>query len=78
LATDTQYRARANGANLRDHPDLSAKIVTTLSPGSVLHLDPERSTDTDKDGRHWLPVVFVRGWVRDDTVEALQPTEAIK
>ena len=69
---DTQYRARANGANLRDHPDLTAKIVTTLSPGSVLHLDPERSTDTDKAGHRWIPVVMVRGWVRDDTVEELK------
>ncbi len=72
--SDTQYRAKANGANLRTDPDLGAAIVTTVRPGFVLHLDPDHATDVDKDGHHWLPVVVVRGWVRDDTVEAIKPS----
>ena len=75
---DTQYRAKPNGANLREEPSLKARVLITTAPGTVLHLDPQRSTDTDKAGHRWIPVVMVRGWVRDDTVEVLQPTEAIK
>jgi hypothetical protein len=72
--TDTQYRAKTNGANLRTDPSVKAHIVTTVSPGSILHLDPERTADVDKDGRHWLPVLYVSGWVRDDVVEVVKPS----
>ena len=68
---ETQYRTKGNGANLRDEPSVTAKIVTTLSPGSVLYLDAQRRTDTDDTGHTWLPVVMVHGWVRSDTVEEL-------
>ena len=72
MSTDTQYRARANGANLREEPSLKARVLITTAPGTVLHLAPERSTEPDKDGHYWIPVVFVRGWVRNDMVEELK------
>ena len=72
MSTDTQYRTKANGANMREEPSLKARVLITTAPGTVLHLEPGRRTASHKDGHYWIPVIFVGGWVRNDTVEELK------
>lgn len=59
-----QYRTTSR-ANMRDEPSTKARIITTLADGVILHVDPDRTQDGE-----WLPVVLVRGWVHNSTVEA--------
>ncbi len=64
--SDIQYRVKAKGANVRTEPDISSNIVTTLLPGVIVHLDPDRTVD-----ERWVPVLFCRGYIRDDMVERI-------
>ena len=65
-----QYRVGRNGANLREEPSIKARILTTLSQGTIVHADPGRTVDGD-----WMPVVIVRGWIKAGLLEAIdEPT----
>lgn len=66
MPTEMQYRVGKSGANLREEPSVKARILTTLSHGTIVHADPGRTTDGD-----WLPVVIVRGWIKATVLEAI-------
>ena len=63
MSTETQYRVKPTGANMREEPSTKARAVTLLAPGTIVHLE-----QTDGD---WLRVTM-RGWVHKSTVTALE------
>ena len=70
-APTAQYRTTAR-TNLRQEPSTASAAICQLNAGVIVHVDLYRTTDVDKDGHRWLPVVIVRGWLRDDVVELVE------